>query len=446
MKDQPTLIPLWKVLINMPKYYENPTPIMVASLNENNGIYRSYVGFKQMFVTDRPEIIQHILQKNHRNYTKSPIMAILAEEIGQGLLTSDGDYWLQQRRLIQPNFHRQKLVGLVDIMIEETNNYLDKLEAQIEQNPTTEMTGEMMHLTLQVVMRSLFSTGINQSDLKVIDTVISEMQQYIIAKIRKPYAKWLFKLNGKERYYKSLPKKIDKILYNIIAERRQSTESYNDIFDMLLHARYKDTNEGMNDQQLRDESMILFLAGHETSANALTWLWYLVTQHPEVEAKLLEEVNTVLGNKDATFEDLPKLKYTKQVIQEAMRLYPPAWIIDRAAIEDDEIEGIKIPKGSLVILPIFAVHRNEKYWKNALDFNPDRFEKAPPLSDYTYFPFGGGPRLCIGNSFAYFEMQIVVAHFIRRFKIKFAPNQKVDIKPLITLRPKFDMNMIVEKR
>ncbi len=446
MKNQPTVIPLWKVLINLPKYYDNPTPIMIKSLNENNGIYQSYVGFQRVFVTDRTEVIRHVLQKNHRNYRKSSIMEILAEEIGYGLLTSNGDYWLKQRRLIQPSFHRQKLVNLVDIMIEETNTYLDKLEERITTQSKVEMSDEMMHLTLLVVMRSLFGQGISEVELRRVDKIVSETQQYIIAKIRRPLAKWIYKLTGKEKYYKSLPKELDDIIYNIIKERRTSDERHDDIFDMLLNAKYKDSGEGMTDQQLRDESLILFLAGHETSANALTWLWYLLTQHPEVETKLLAEIEEILGDRDITFEDLPRLKYTKQVIQEAMRLYPPAWVIDRAANEADDINGIQIPKDSMVIFPIYAVHRNEKYWENAATFNPDRFEKAPAQSEYIYFPFGGGPRLCIGNNFAYFEMQIIVAHFIRRFKINLVPNQQIDIHPLITLRPKNGIYLKVEKR
>jgi cytochrome P450 len=329
-------------------------------------------------------------------------------------------------------------------MLAETNLFMETLPLE----EPIDISKAMMRLTFKVVSRSLFSAGLQEKDLDRIDFIITELQHYVITQARQPYLiPWLI-LSGKRRYYARLKAEADKILFGIIESRRQSGEQNDDLLNMLLESRYEDTGEGMSDLQLKDESLILFVAGHETSANALAWTWYLLSRHPEVERKLLEEVLEVLGERDVTFEDLHRLPYTLQVIQESMRLFPPAWAIDRQAIEEDVAGGFRIPKGSIVLLFLYGVHHSPDLWEDPERFDPDRFagEGMKNRSDFTYFPFGGGPRLCIGNQFALMEMQVVLAQMIRKFRFELLEGQLIEGQPLITFRPKYGIRMRLKAR
>ncbi|OWY21769.1 cytochrome P450 [Sphingobacteriales bacterium UPWRP_1] len=442
-------VPIWRTLYRVNKIADNPIPFLNEGTKHLGDIFTSYIGPRKVIVTSNPEYIQHILQKNNKNYHKSKVVKeVLGSQLGQGLLTIDGDYWLKQRRLIQPGFYKQRLAELISIMTAETNDFCNELTRQVAQNPADDVLKLMMQLTFRIVNKALFSTALDNDKLHRVDYIITNLQKYVITMARQPYLYPWLKLSGKVAFYESLRRETDDIVYGIIKERREQKSAYNDLLDMLINSRYEDTGEGMNNKQLRDESMILIVAGHETSANALAWALYLISQHPEVEQKLLEEAATVLGNRTPAFEDLPNLQYTRQVIQETMRLYPPAWIIDRTALEDDEVDGYKIPKDCILLLFIYGTHHSPKYWKDPETFNPDRFSKEnlKDLPNYAYFPFGGGPRLCIGNNFALFEMQIVLATLLRQFTFSLQPGQTIDLQPLVTLRPRYGVQMNIAKR
>ncbi|OWY21491.1 cytochrome P450 [Sphingobacteriales bacterium UPWRP_1] len=442
-------VPVWRSLYRVNKIADNPIPFMSDATKKLGDIYEAYIGPRKVVIVSNPDYIQHILQKNNKNYHKSKVVKeLLGSQLGQGLLTIDGDYWLKQRRLIQPGFYKQRLAELIGIMTNETEDFCAELDLQIAQNPEADVLKLMMHLTFRIVNKALFSTGLQKEQLKRVDYIVTNLQKYVITMARQPYLYPWLKLTGKIKFYESLRRETDDIVYGIIKERREQKSGYNDLLDMLINSRYEDTGEGMNDKQLRDESMILIVAGHETSANALAWALYLISQRPDVEQKLLQEAEAVLGNRTPTFEDLPNLQYTRQVIQETMRLYPPAWIIDRMALEDDEIDGYKIPKDKVILLFIYGTHHSPKYWSNPETFNPDRFakENMKDLPNYAYFPFGGGPRLCIGNNFALFEMQIVLATLLRRFTFSLQPNHVIDLQPLVTLRPRYGVKMNIAQR
>lgn len=445
----PPQIPYWKTLININKIADNPIPFWSRGNRELGDIFAAYIGSQKIIVTINPDYIQHILQKNNKNYYKSPVVKeILGAQLGHGLLTIDGDYWLKQRRLIQPGFYKQRILDLIDIMNNEGEAFCHELANQIQEQPVVDVAKAMMDITFRIVTKALFGTGIDQLRLERVDYIITEMQKYVITQVRQPYKIPWLKLTGKVRHYNALREETDKIVYDIINQRRQSKETHNDLLDMLLNSRYEDTGEAMNDKQLRDESMILIVAGHETSANALAWTLYLLSQHPEVEQKLLDEVNSIVGNRSITADDLMQLNYTRQVIQESMRLYPPAWIVDRQALEDDEVGGYLIPKNAITLLYIYGTHRNPKYWKDPDTFNPDRFSKEnmKDLPNYAYFPFGGGPRLCIGNNFAMFEMQILLTQLVKQFTFTLEPNQIIEPQPMVTLRPRNGIKMKMQKR
>lgn len=438
-------IPRWKSLLNSVRFLRNPLEVISENIARYGNTYTFHLGGVQKgIMSARPEVIQHVLQKNHRNYRKSPIhFDKLARFLGNGLLSSDGDYWLQQRRLIQPGFHRKRLEGLAAVMNDEIARFLERLEEKTAANPVIDMSQAMMELAFRVVARSLFSADLPEEKLVELSGNITELQAFIIRLIRQPYLEWWFKLSGKTDIHLQMAARSRAVVADIIRQRRQSNAAHDDLLQMLLDARYESSGEGMTEEQLIDESLILFVAGHETTANALAWTWHLLSQHPDVVQRLRDEHQRVLAGRLPAFDDLPSLEYTLQVIEESMRLYPPAWITDRVAIEADEVDGVRIPAGAMIALSIYGVHHSAAHWKEPEAFRPERFSKENKALQhpYAYLPFGGGPRLCIGNSFALMEMQLILVQILRRFEVATVPGQAIIPQALITLRPKYGIRM-----
>lgn len=427
------------------RFAKNPIPILGSNFDQYGSTYQFHIGGVQKGIaTQDPEIIQHILQKNNRNYKKSNIQSgILRRYVGKGLLTSEGKYWLRQRRLIQPGFHRERLQGLVHQMNTMISAYYEEWAGAEE----VDISAGMHDLAFAIVAGSLFGTSVDRDTTLTLRKNLTDLQNFIITQVRQPYLLPWLQLSGAMRKNLRLADATKNIIRGIITERRQKSESANDLLQMLLDARYEDTGEGMDDEQLLDESLIIFVAGHETSANALTWIFYLLSQHPEVMDKLQQEVDAVLEDRAPTIGELPRLGYVRQVVEEAMRLYPPAWVLDRVALKEDQVAGYRIPADTMLILYTYGVHHDSKHWEDPERFDPDRFaaENKKNHAPYTYLPFGGGPRLCIGNNFALMEMQLILVHFVQRFSF-FAPAEELDIKPLITLRPDHALRLKVVQR
>ncbi len=438
-------VPRWKSLLNSVRFLRNPLEVIGENLQRYGDTYTFHLGGVQKgMMTANPEIIQHVLQKNHRNYRKSPIhFDKLAQFLGHGLLTIDGEYWLRQRRLIQPGFHRKRLEALTGTMNGEILRFVEGMKEKAAQNPEQEMSHAMMELAFRVVARALFSADIPEARLLQLSETITELQAFIIRLIRQPYLEWWFRLSGAMKRHKEKSAFAQSIVMEIIRRRQESGGVHGDLLQMLLDARYEDTGEGMSDKQLLDECLILFVAGHETTANALAWTWYLLSQHPEAVRRLREEHRAVLGERMPEFDDLPRLEYTLQVIEESMRLYPPAWITDRVAIADDEAAGVPIPAGAMIALSIYGTHHSAALWDDPEAFRPERFSKDNKAQrhPYAYLPFGGGPRLCIGNNFALMEMQLILVHMLRSFDMELMPGQEIVPQALITLRPRNGMRM-----
>ncbi len=450
MSKKIPLIPRLTTLANAFRFVKNPLPVLNEFVADKGEIFEMYMGgfTKAIFTTD-PEIVQHVMQKNNRNYRKSEIQTkMIAQFAGQGLLTSDGSYWLRQRRLIQPGFHRTKLAGLSDVMlkvVQESWKGLDKLAAK---NQPFDLSIEMTKMAFQVVAKSLFTTSVSDQELITLANNIQEIQEYIVQRLRQPYLIPWFYLSGKSKRQFKISQESRAIILRIIQERRASGKSHDDLLDMLLAARYEDNGEGMTDQQLLDESLILFVAGHETSANALAWAFYLLCKNPEATEKIRAEYQEVVGDRKVEFSDFPKLKYTTQVIQETMRIYPPAWITDRLANTPDDIKEYHIPKDRMFAIYIYGLHHSKKYWNEPEKFKPERFEKEnmKEKPSFAYMPFGGGPRLCIGNNFAMMEMQMVILELLKRYNFELAKNQIIEAMPYVTLQPKYGIKMKIKKR
>lgn len=438
-----------QALRNAFSFYRDPIANIDRAMASFGQTFSTYVGgLHPAILTTEPDVIQHVLQKNHRNYIKSPMhFDVLAHFLGNGLLTSEGDYWLRQRRLIQPGFHKKRLAGLTDIMLAEIDALIERFDQKIAKDDYIDICPPMLELAFRVVAKSLFSADIKEEQLQELSHNITVLQSFIVKQIRKPFLNPWLKISGAIRKHEAISKSSQRILLENIRARKESAEVKDDLLQMLLEARYEDTGEGMTEQQLLDESLILFVAGHETTAHAFAWTWYLLSQHPEAVEKIRTEVATVLGDRKPTFEDIPKLEYTLKVIEESMRLYPPAWITDRVAVADDEVNGIRIPKGMIVIAYIYGAHRSPQNWKDPERFDPERFAKAQKKErhNFAYLPFGGGPRLCIGNSFALMEMQLALARMVPRYDFELMPDQEVKRQTLITLQPKDGIQMRFKK-
>jgi cytochrome P450 len=427
-------------------------PLMYDPLRFIEDMFRAYGDIVRLNIMNlrvclvaHPDGIKHILQDNHRNYQKSYDYKILARLLGQGLVTSEGALWLRQRRLIQPVFHRQRIAEFGTIMTECTNAMLDSWQGRAERREVFDVVPEMMRLTLQIVGRALFSLDLTaQADTIGRNLTIANERFGNMG--MSAFVPWL-PTPGNLRF-RLAARHLRKVVLGIIAERRCQGRDHGDLLSMLLEARDEQTGESMKDEQLRDEILTLILAGHETTATALSWTWYLLSDNPEVEHRLHTEVDEVLGGREASITNLPKLKYTAMVIDEAMRLYPPVWAIGRAAIADDEVMGYRVRQGTNLLLSQWLAHRHPAFWDEPNRFKPERFSSEGDLGRprYAFFPFGGGPRLCIGNLFALTEAQTVLATVAQKYSLRVVGNHPVEPQPLVTLRPRYGVKVVLEPR
>lgn len=436
---------------SLPKAFSfahDPIASLHSFITDYGPTYYLYVGgIIKSLITTEPEIIQHVLQTNHRKYEKSQIQTeVVAKYTGRGLLTNTGESWLRQRRLIQPGFHRKRLASLTEIMQSVIDRTMDKLAIQSGTGQSVDVYEEILQIAFQVVGRAIFSEDINEGELDLLSEQLTKIQEVAIREVRLPFLKWWWMLTGKLRNTLALSQAVLNKQGDFVRRRQASGVVRDDLLQMLLDARYRDTGEPMTHQQLIEETGILFVAGHETSANALTWALYLLAQHPQVQTKIREELDQVAPNRAPTFEELRQLPYLTNVINETMRLYPPAWITDRVALEDDEVNGRSIPKGTIVTIFIHGLHHSPQLWDDPEAFRPERFEQLPPdQHSFAFLPFGGGPRLCIGNNFAMMEMQLVLAAWLRRFRFELDQNWPVEAQALITLRPKRGIRMYLHE-
>ncbi len=450
MPKQLDTIPCYKgkgYFARQKEFLGSPLVFSVTKGKEVGDFFYTHMLFKKIFIISNPDVFQHILQSNQKNYKKSPAYNQLKLALGNGLVTSEGDFWRKQRRLAQPAFHKQKLLGLFEMMVDVSERYIEDLRQKCQKTQELNVALEMMKVTADIVLKTLFHTD-NQSDEQDLYDTMASTQEYILYCIHYPLRiPWTFVNGQRRKFFKELGK-FDDLMQGMINQRRSNDAPPMDLLTMLIETKDADTGEGMSDRQLRDEAMTIYAAGHETSANALSWSLYLLAQHPDILKRLREEIAQVLGDRSPSFEDLRNLQYTKQVIEESMRLYPPAWTVGREALVEDEIAGQAIPKKAILFMSIYALHRHPDLWENPDQFDPDRFapDLAKERSRWHYLPFGAGPRMCIGNNFAMMEMQILLAMLVRQFDFSLLPGFKAEMQPLITLKPKHGILMKVKER
>jgi cytochrome P450 len=424
----------------------NPVKVLAKYTELFGDTFRFYLGgIKEAIVTIDPIVIQHVLKTNAENYQKSEIQVKrMGHFLGKGLLTTHGEAWRTQRRLIQKGFDRKQLEALSAIMQASLTESLVDFDKQVRVGPV-DIYPHLMKMTFAMVARSLFGAKLKDEDIDVVSQTICTVQEFIVRQTLQPYLNPWFEASGELRRHEEMRARADSILMAYIKTRRQQAPG-NDLLQTLMDARYSD-GEGMSDELVLSESMQLLVAGHETSSNALSWLLYLLSTHPDCLEKVRQEFDSVLGDAPLSFSDVPKFEFTTQVIQEALRLYPPFWMIDRMAVADDRVGDIAIPKGSTVIVFVYGAHHAPRYWENPESFAPERFVKANDKlrTPFTHIPFGGGPRGCIGGHYAMLQILMILSDLLRRYDFELTPGQSIEARPMVILRPKHGIRMTFTK-
>ena len=420
---------------------QNPLDYFTAMAQEYGDVSGMRIGkFRSLFI-NHPDLIEDVLVNNAKKYHKGRILQANKYLFGEGLLTSEGDFWLRQRRLAQPAFHRARVSAYAATMAE----YTEQLIATWRNGEERDIHEEMMQLALRIVGKTLFDADVTRDAKEVGETL--DILLHIAANFGRTILVPLWVPTPRNIRAKLGIKRLEKVIYRIIADRRASGRDTGDLLSILLQAQDEDGTH-MNDRQLRDETITLFLAGHETTANTLSWTWWLLAQNPAVEKKFHEELDGVLGGRAPSVDDLPKLTYLSHVLTESLRLYPTAWGMARLAAEEHEIAGYPVRPGYGVAFAQWVIHRDARWFDAPLEFRPERWENglAKQLPRFAYFPFGGGPRQCIGNTFALMEASVVLATVGQRFRFALAPDHKVTPLASITLRPKNGIQVRLEAR
>jgi cytochrome P450 len=399
---------------------------------------------ENFFVINNPEYIKDMLVTNARKFAKGRALERSKLLLGKGLLTSEGELHLRQRRLMQPAFHRERIAGYAKSMVEYAARLRDRWRGGSEVDIHSEMTA----LTLAIVGKTLFDADVERETSDVVNAITEAFSLFPLTMV--PFSEFLEKVPfSPVRKVHRARAKLDSIIFRIIEERRKSPEQHNDLLSILLRAQdVEGDGGGMSDEQLRDECITLFLAGHETTANLLTWTWFLLAQHPEVERRLHAELERVLAGRLPEFGDVDQLTYTEMIISEALRMYPPAWVVGRRAIEEHNFGPYHVPRLSLLAASQWIMHHDARYYPQPYRFDPERWrpEAVAARPKFSYFPFAAGPRQCIGEGFAWAEAALVLATLAQRWRPELVPGQRIEIKPMITLRPNGPVRMVLRKR
>jgi cytochrome P450 len=443
-----------KILPNalLRKFMHDPLKTLTDIARTYGDIAHFKFGRQHVYLINNPDYIEDILVKNHRHFIKSRGLQASKRLLGEGLVTSEGKYHDRQRRLIQPTFYPNRINRYGQIMTSCTlymcNNWNDGSILDIHK--------EMMHVTAAIISKSVLGSDLKLAENEIGDALLTCMQY--ISRLQMPFGELIEKIPilPINKGFRRAKNKLDSLVYGMIKEHRENLgKGQNDLLFTMLQAQDEEQGIGrMTDLQLRDEVMTIFLAGHETTANALTWTFYLLSQNPVIESRLHKELHSIVGedgdgehNTSITVDDVPKLEYTNKILIESMRLYPPAWTLGRQAINDYSVGKYVIPAGSIILMSQYVMHRDQRYFPEPDRFYPDRWtqEFKRRLPRFCYFPFGGGSRSCVGEPFALIEATLLIAIICKNWKMRLAPEQKVSMKPLITLRPKYGMRMKLNK-
>ena len=424
-------------------FRRDPIAYLRKAAADHGDVVRLPLTRQPLFLINHPDYIKDIFVTSQKQFKKGRGLERAKKLLGDGLLTSEDPYHLRQRRLIQPAFHRQRIAAYG----EQMTRYADKTSAGWGNGETRDMAEEMLHLALAIVGKTLFNAEVEGEAGEIGDALTEVFALFHTLML--PMADLLEKLPiPSVRRFARARARLDVTIYRLIEEHRASGEDRGDLLSMLLMARDEDDGGSMTDLQVRDEALTIFLAGHETTANALAWTWYLLSQHPDSEAKFHAELDTVLAGRTPTLDDLPNLLFTRKLLAEALRMYSPAWVVGRRVLSDYTLEDYRLKRGDIVLMSQAVMHYDPRFWTNPEQFDPERWtaEAEAARPKFAYFPFGGGPRVCIGEQFAWMEEMLLLAALGQQWRMRLAPGQVIATQPIITLRPKFGMKMVLERR
>jgi cytochrome P450 len=420
----------------------NPVQVLSKYTELHGSTFRFYFGgVKEAIVTTDPVVIQHVLKTNSENYHKSEIQKKrMGHFLGKGLLTTEGEPWRTQRRLIQSGFERKQLEVLSSTMQDSLVDSLRDFDRQARTGPV-DIYPLMMKITFAMVGRSLFGARLKEEDIDLISLAISTVQEFMVRQTIQPYLNPWFAVSGELRRHWEMRSRAFGVLREYLQRRRKEAPGH-DLLQILMDARYSD-GHGMDDDLILSESMQLLVAGHETSSNALSWLIYLLSSRPDCVERIREEFDSVLGEKPLSYSDVPKFQFTTQAILEALRLYPPFWMVDRMALADDRAGDFDIPAGSTMVVFIYGAHHSPHYWQNPESFDPERFSKANEKlhTPFAHLPFGAGPRGCIGGNYAMLQMLMILSVLLRKYDFNLVPGQTIEPRPMVILRPEHGIRM-----
>jgi cytochrome P450 len=444
VRAAPKKVPGAQLFNTLRRLRGNPLDFVSRMSREPGDVVHYRLWRRDVFLAKHPDHIRDVLVTHQHDYAKGDGLRWAKRFLGEGLLTSEGEFHTRQRRLAQPAFHRQRIGAYASVMADYAVRWRDRLQ----EGAPFDMHREMMGLTLAIAGRTMCGADVEAEAAVIgqaLTDVISLFPRFVL-----PFAGLLHLLPlPSTRRFERARARLDAVVYRMIEDRRRSGEDRGDLLSMLLMARDEEGDGGhMSDLQLRDEVMTLFLAGYETTANALSWTWYLLDRHPEAEARMHEEVDAALGGAPPGFDDLPRLRYTEMVLAESMRLYPPAWGLGRRSLRDQALGGVDIPEGALVLMSAYLVQRDARFFPEPMRFDPLRFtpEARAARPKFAYFPFGGGARQCIGEPFAWMEGSLILATLAQRWRFRLDPAARVEPQALITLRPRYGVPMRAERR
>lgn len=429
----------------IPYLLSRPLDFLLKVASEHpDQVVRLPLGPKTIYYSAAPASVQHVLADSWRHFAKGPMVRRLRPLVGNSLITSETETWIRNRRIMQPVFTSRNMQALTQTMIEVLGKVLDTMPPPSGQ--AVEIGEEMVQLTLSVILQTMFGASLPRETMQAVRRSLQRAMEPLHLRVLLYFLPERLRLPG-DKQLREAVQEIDDIVLGFVRERRRSGERRQDLLSLLLDARDHQTQTGMDDRQLRDELVLLFLAGFETTAQGLTWMWYLLDQNPQCAKKLDAELAEVLGDRRPEPADLQRLVYTRQVFQEALRLRPPVWFLARVAAQDERLGDCPIPQGSTVLLSPYVTHRLPQYWDHPDRFEPERFspEKSAARHRFAYLPFGAGPRQCIGDQFALIEATLIIAMFARRYRPRLVPGHQVVLHPSSTLRPRYGLQMYLDK-
>ena len=432
------------IIGSLSAFRADPIGFLGGLRREHGDVARFRLGKHVCHLVAHPRGVRHVLQDNSRNYGKqTPGIIKLRSILGNGLLTSEGAFWLRQRRIAQPAFRRERIAAFAAMMAKAVDDMRGEWEGA--RGGEVDVAATMMKVTLRIVSETLFGTDVSPAAHEL-GRALTTAVQITQRRIGRPFEFPRFLPLPEHRQFRAAMRVLDRMVEGLVADRRRSEARPNDLLSTIIDARDPESGEGMTDRQIRDEIMTILLAGHETTANTLTWTFHLLASHPAAAEQLTAEVDAVVGDRTPGAEDATRLPYLTSVLDEALRLYPPGWLFARSAIATDEVGGYEVPAGSIVFLCSYLTHRHPDFWDEPERFSPERFHAATARDRFAYFPFSGGPRQCIGAGFAMQEMQLLVAMVAQRWHLRAISDAPVGVEPLVTLRPRGGLRLRLEPR